>query len=235
MAYILAKPQEARLNDVADQVLARIGDMWPIADQEIKRYVVRLLEDFTAEKLHDVLSRPTAYTGRIKKKIQSLADAHAEQRFKELLQVGKISTEAHWRFTEKIVPGQLGKSIHNALYEREGSMNGFEERAISELGGLSNIACWHRNLGRGKGFSINGYSNNHYPDFILLTKSGKVIVLETKGDDRDNSDSAAKARLGKIWQDQCGPHVRYFMVFDQNRVEGAYTLADAKRLVGEVG
>ncbi|TXI80580.1 MAG: restriction endonuclease [Flavobacteriales bacterium] len=235
MAYILAKPAEARLNDVADQVLARIGDMWPIADQELKRYVVRLLEQFSTEQLHDVLQRPLAYTSRIRRKVQGLADAYAEQRFKEMLQVGKLRTEPQWRFSEKLVPGRLGPSIANSLYEREGEMNNFEARAISELGGLSNIACWHRNLGRGKGFSINGYSNNHYPDFILLTKSGKVIVLETKGDDRDNSDSAAKARLGKIWQDQCGPHVRYFMVFDQNRVEGAYTLADAKRLVGEVG
>jgi len=235
MAYILAKPQEARLNDVADQILARIGDMWPIADQEIKRYVVRLLEDFTAEKLHDVLQRPLAYTSRIRRKVQGLADAYAEQRFKEMLQVGKLRTEPQWRFPEKLVPGRLGPSIANSLYEREGEMNNFEARAISELGGLPNIACWHRNLGRGKGFSINGYSNNHYPDFILLTKSGKVIVLETKGDDRDNSDSAAKARLGKIWQEQCGADFRYFMVFDQNRVEGAYTLGDAKRLVGEVG
>lgn len=235
MAYILSKPAEARLKDVADQVLARIGDMWPIADQEIKKYVERLLEPFTTEQLHDVLQRPLAYTARIRRKVQGLADAYAEQRFKELLQVSKIRTEPQWRFPEKLVPGKLGPSIANSLYEREGEMNSFEAKAIAELGGLPNIACWHRNLGRGKGFAINGFSNNHYPDFILLTKSGKVIVIETKGDDRDNSDSAAKARLGKIWQDQCGPHFRYFMVFDQSRVEGAYTLADAKRLVGEVG
>jgi type III restriction enzyme len=235
MAWILAKPAEARLYDVADQVLARIGDMWPIPDQEIKKYVVRLLEDFSAEQLHDVLMRPTIYTGRIRKKVESLADAYAEQRFKELLQVGKITTADQWTFHERIIPGQLGKQISNALYVREGSMNGFEERAISELGALPNIACWHRNLGRGKGFSINGFANNHYPDFILLTKSGKVVIIETKGDDRDNSDSAAKARLGRIWQDQAGPDFRYFMVFDQSKVDGAYTLADAKRLVGEVG
>lgn len=235
MAYILAKPAEARLNDVADQVMARIGDLWPIADQEIKKYVVRLLEDFSAEQLHDVLTRPITYTGRIRKKVESLADAYAEQQFKDLLQVGRVITAEQWTFPERIIPGQLGKQISNALYEREGSMNGFEERAISELGALPNIACWHRNLGRGKGFSINGFANNHYPDFILLTKSGKVIVIETKGDDRDNSDSSAKARLGRIWQDQAGPAFRYFMVFDQSKVEGAYTLAEAKRLVAEVG
>ncbi|MCB0809420.1 MAG: DEAD/DEAH box helicase family protein [Flavobacteriales bacterium] len=235
MDYILAKPAEARLNDVADQILARIGNMWPIADQEIKKYVVRLLEPFTTEQLHDVLQRPLAYTGRIHKKVQALAEAAAEKNFKEMLQIGKIRTEPHWRFSERLVPGKLGPSIAISLYEREGDMNNYEARAITELGGLPNIACWHRNLGRSKGFSINGFSNNHYPDFILLTKSGKVIIIETKGDDRDNSDSAAKARLGRIWQDQCGPNFRYFMVFDQSKVDGAYTLSDAKRLVGEVG
>ena len=34
-------------------------------------------------------------------------------------------------------------------------------------------------------------------DFIIVTKKGNVILLETKGDDRDNSDSAAKNRLGR--------------------------------------
>ncbi len=234
VAYITAKPKEEQAQHVADQIVSRIGDMWPIADQEIKRYVTRLFEDFSAEQLRDVLARPLVYANRIKKKIQSLADAHAEQRFRDLLQVGKIRTEALWRLPERIIPGQLGKPISNSLYDREGSMNGFEERAISELGMLPNIACWHRNLGKNKGFPINGFSNNHYPDFILLTKTGKVILIETKGDDRDNSDSAAKARLGKCWQDQAGPNFRYFMVFDQLAVEGAYTLAKAKELVGEV-
>ncbi|MCB0787204.1 MAG: DEAD/DEAH box helicase family protein, partial [Flavobacteriales bacterium] len=144
MDYILAKPAEARLNDVADQVLARIGNMWPIADQEIKKYVVRLLEPFTTEQLHDVLQKPLAYTGRIRRKIQYLAETAAEKNFKEMLQTNKIRTEPQWRFPERLVPGKLGPSIANSLYEREGDMNKFEARAISELGGLPNIACWHR-------------------------------------------------------------------------------------------
>lgn len=232
--HILAKPREAQIGDVAAQVLQRIGDMWPIADQEITRYVERLLEDFNGERLRDVLARPLDYTNRIKAKVQSLADAHAERKFNEMLQVGKVRTGEIWPFHDRLVPGRLGPSIANSMYGREGHMNDFEARAISELGVLPNIACWHRNLGRGKGFAINGFKNNHYPDFILLTKSGKAVIVETKGDDRDNSDSAAKARLGRIWQDQAGPGFRYFMVFDQAKVEGAYTLADAKRLITEV-
>ena len=233
--YITAKPKEEQAHHVADQIVIRLGEMWPIPQPDIKGYVTRLFELFSAEQLRDVLARPKAYADRIKQKIQSLANTYAEKRFHELLQIGKVRTEPMWRFQERIVPGQLGKPISNSLYDREGSMNGFEETAISELGALPNIACWHRNIVKGQGFSINGFSNNHYPDFILLTKSGKTIVIETKGDDRDNSDSAAKARLGKIWQDQAGPNFRYFMVFNKQQVEGAYTLADAKRLVGEVG
>lgn len=234
MEYILAKPREAQVQDVADQVLMRIGDMWPIADQEIKKYVARLLENFDTERLRDVLARPLSYTRKIREKIQSLADEHAEQQFKDMLQVGKVRTEQNWHFPDRIIPGRLGKSIRNSLYEREGDMNTLEERAAAELGSLPNIVAWHRNLGRGKGFSLNGFKNNHYPDFILLTKGGRVILIETKGDDRDNSDSRAKARLGRIWQDQAGPGFRYFMVFGTIHVDGAYTLAEAKRLVAEV-
>ena len=90
----------------------------------------------------------------------------------------------------------LGASISKSLYEREGAMNNFETSFITEISSLPNIAFWHRNLGRGKGFAINGYSSNHYPDFIAYTTSGKIVVIETKGGDRDNTDSAMKCRLG---------------------------------------
>ena len=59
-------------------------------------------------------------------------------------------------------------------------MNGYEERVINEIGNMTNIAFWTRNIER-KGFRINGFVN-HYPDFIIQTKSGKTILLETKGE-----------------------------------------------------
>ena len=102
------------------------------------------------------------------------------------------------------MPGNLGSSIGNSLYEREGKMNGFEEKVIMDIGTSKNIAFWHRNLGRSKGFCINGFKSNHYPDFILFTKSGKIILLETKGDHLDGSNSAAKCRLGNAWEKLAG-------------------------------
>jgi type III restriction enzyme len=68
-----------------------------------------------------------------------------------------------------------------------------------------------------KQFRINGFLN-HYPDFIIQTKSNKTILLETKGDDRDNSDSEAKIRLGKAWENRAGKQgYKYFMVFDKKK------------------
>src|SRR5690606_38862951 len=110
-------------------------------------------------------------------------------------------------------------------------MNNFEERVIMEIGTSSNIAFWHRNLDRNKGFFINGFTSNHYPDFILQTKSGQTILLETKGDHLDNTDSEAKCRLGNEWERQAGQDFSYFMVFDKKPVAGAYTLDKAKELI----
>lgn len=106
-------------------------------------------------------------------------------------------------------------------------MNGLEQQFIMEISNAPNIAFWHRNLGRGKGFSLNGFKSNHYPDFILVTKTNKVIVVETKGSDRDNSDSAAKLRLGKAWEKCAGStKFKYFMIFDKNAINGAFNLEE---------
>ena len=75
-----------------------------------------------------------------------------------------------------------------------------------------------------KGFRLNGYIN-HYPDFMVMTKSGKLVLIEYKGDDRDNRESERKLKIGRKWQAQAGLNYRYFMVF-KNRdfgIDGAYT------------
>jgi type III restriction enzyme len=77
-------------------------------------------------------------------------------------------------------------------------------------------------------------SINHYPDFIVKTTSGKLIILEAKGDDRDNSDSIRKLKLGNAWEKQAGRQFRYFMVFDNKPIEGAHKLADAFGLLGQL-
>ncbi len=232
--YILAKPKENQVKDIAHQIVKLVGDMYPISDQEIRLYVERILNNLSAEQLQDILTRKYSYSEKIKAKIRSLADVYAENQFKDFITIGRITTQPKWKFSEIIVPGKLGPSIGNSLYEREGEMNNFEISVVTDISSLANIAFWHRNLGRGKGFAINGYKSNHYPDFIAVTKSGKILLLETKGDDRDNSDSAAKCRLGNKWAELVGNNFRYFMIFDRASVEGAYTLDKAKELIRQL-
>ena len=229
--YILAKPKENQITDITHQIMQIVGNMYPIPDQEIKVYVGRILKGMNTEQLRDILVRKWSYTDKIKSKIRLLSDSYAEGRFMDLIKSKKIKTKNSWKLGNEIVPGNLGSSIGNSLYEREGVMNNFEEKVIMEIGTSSNIAFWHRNLERGKGFYINGFKANHYPDFILQTKSGKTILIETKGDHLDNTDSAAKCRLGNEWEKQAGQNYAYFMIFDKKEIEGAFTLDKAKELI----
>jgi type III restriction enzyme len=158
-------------------------------------------------------------------------DQKAEENFNRWLQTGEVSAQPSWKFPATIVPGQEGPLITKSLYEREGSLNAFEHRVILGIASLENIVFWHRNLERGKGFAINGFKSNHYPDFLLLTRAGNLIVPETKGDHLDNSNSAAKIRLGATWANQAGPGFKYFMVFEKNNLDGAYTLEQFMGLV----
>ena len=232
--YILAKPKENQITDITHQMMQIIGNMYPIPDQEIKVYIGRVLNSMNTEQLRDILVRKWSYTDKIKSKIRQLSDSYAEGRFMDLLKSKKINTKANWKLGNEIVPGNTGSSIGNSLYEREGSMNGFEERVAMEIGTSSNVAFWHRNLERGKGFYINGFKANHYPDFIMQTKSGKTILIETKGDHLDGSDSEAKCRLGNEWERQAGNDFAYFMVFDKKEIKGAYTLDKAKELISKM-
>ncbi|MES2332058.1 MAG: DEAD/DEAH box helicase family protein [Bacteroidota bacterium] len=232
--YILAKPKENQIKDISHQLIQMVGDMYPISDPEIRTYIERILGGLTADQLQDILSRKYSYAAKIKERIRQHADAYAEGQFDDMVKTKKIQTEPVWRFPDMIVPGMLGSSITKSLYEREGDMNNFETTVIQDIASLPNIAFWHRNLGRGKGFSINGFKSNHYPDFIAVTTSGKVIIIETKGDDRDNSDSAAKCRLGNTWSDKAGDNYFYFMVFDKKDIPGAYNADKAKDLIKKV-
>lgn len=231
---ILAKPKENQVSDITFQIMKIIGDMYPIPDQEIKVYIKRILDGMTTEQLRELLTRKLSYTEKIKAKIKQLADTYAESRFLDLIKTKEIVTKDSWKLKPEIVPSKAGASIGNSLYEQEGDMNGFEQRIAMEIGTSSNIAFWHRNLERGKGFYLNGYKSNHYPDFIMQTKSGKTILIETKGDHLDGSESMAKCRLGNVWEQQAGQNFAYFMIFENKEVQGAFTLDKAKELIGKM-
>lgn len=227
MAYILDPAKKhSRVKNMTKHVMDMLGKMDPIKEGDIQKYINRILEDFNDEQFNDFASKKYSYTDKIKQKIKSLVEAHAEQKFKDFLDTDEVFVKPSYVFPESISPGETAKDITKSLYEKEGKLNGFEEQVINEIGNMNNIAFWTRNIEK-RGFCINGFVN-HYPDFIIQTKSGKTIVLETKG---DHLDAEQKIRLGSLWASKAGNNYRYFMVYERRVVTGAHTLENFLNLI----
>ena len=230
MTYILDPSRKySRVKNFTKRLMDLIGNMFPIPDKEIERYINRILEDFKDEQFSDLAANEYTYKDKIKFKIISLSEQFAEKKFKDFLDTDKVFIKPSFTLPKIISPGDTAKDITKSLYEKEGSMNGFEERVINEIGNMTNIAFWTRNIER-KGFRINGFVN-HYPDFIIQTKSGKTILLETKG---DHLDAEQKIRLGQLWASKAGNNYRYFMVYERRTVDGAYKLEDFLNIIKNI-
>ena len=229
---ILSGSRASQVRNVTARLTQLIGNLYPITDPEVRKYVERIVDVMSPEQIRDCLERDVAYVRKIKQKIGNLSNAHAIKQFSDMLDVDKIVVRPHFSLPEIILPSANAPALPNSLYTTEASMGSFEGRIINDIANLENLQWWHRNLSKGKGFRINGFLN-HYPDFILKTKSGKTIALETKGDDRDNTDSDLKLKLGKLWESKAGAAFKYMMVFDNNPIEGAERLADALKKLGQ--
>lgn len=230
MAYMLdPSRKESRVKNFTKRIMDIIGNMYPIPDKEIEKYINRILDDFKDEQFSDFANNEYTYTDKIKQKIRDLSEAFAEKKFKDFLDTDKVFIKPAFTLPNSISPGDTAKDITKSLYEKEGKMNDFEARVINEIANMQNIAFWTRNIER-KGFRINGFVN-HYPDFIIQTKSGKTVLLETKG---DHLDAEQKIRLGNLWASKAGNNYRYFMVYDRRTVDGAYKLEDFINIIKEI-
>ena len=190
---------------------------------EIEKYVCLVIANMTEDELAVIETSFTTYARKIKDKIDSLKDAYREKKFYKWLDSGMIICEDNYTFPQVITPSNANNSVPISLYESENdNLNNLEKEMRDIFPTIDNVEWWHRVIDR-KGFRINGFIN-HYPDFIVKMKSGRILLIETKGDDRDNSDSERKLKLGKRWASQAGTQYKYFMVFDRNPIEDAYTL-----------
>jgi type III restriction enzyme len=225
-SYLLALSPESQVMNLVSRLTELVGNMYPITDPEVKAYIRRVVTDMNAEQIRDCIERDVAYVRKIKQKITTLANAHALKTFTDMLDVDRIAMQPSFALPESITPSANASAVPKSLYVTEAAMGDFERRLINDVANLDSVQWWHRNGSRGKGFRINGFLN-HYPDFIVKTKAGRIIVLETKGDDRDNTDSELKLKLGKLWEAKAGRDYRYMMVFENNPIDGAERLADA--------
>ena len=236
---IKSQPPSGQITSIVARLFSLIGKntFYPIEDNDIRKYLTRIVEIMSTEQRADCLERDYAYVKAIKDKIQGLANEFAAKEFSNWLTTQKVKLQPSFALPATIAPSDNAPAITKSLYITERGMNGLEAPVIGKVAQLENVQWWHCNMERSKGFCINGFIN-HYPDFIVLTANKNIVVIETKGDDRDNSDSKEKLKLGKIWESQAnqiahetGYRYHYMMVFDSNPIDGALVVGDALKLV----
>ena len=222
----LAKlPQEQKIQKCTDLICGRLNRNNRYAAAEISAYVRRIVGGMTEDELAAMETAIPTYATKIQEKITGLEEQYRETQFYRWLDSGKLVCRDSYTLPPVITPAETTDAIPKTLYEAErNDMNDGEHELIDAVVALENVKWWHRIIER-KDFRLNGFIN-HYPDFMVMTKSGKLVLIEYKGDDRDNSDSERKLKLGRSWQAQCGANYRYFMVFKNREFEndGAYTL-----------
>ncbi|MCL2136815.1 MAG: DEAD/DEAH box helicase family protein [Coriobacteriia bacterium] len=217
-----SKAPEKRIQDCKDMIVSRLSKNNAVNDRDLRDYVERIVTGFSPEQLDDLQQSPYPYALKIEQKVNRLLTEHRKSNFELWLEQGRIRCEPLYSFPLSISPLQVVTTLPNSLYTAEEEMNGLERDVVWEIANLPNIKWWHRNIAR-KGFSINGYVNA-YPDIIAITYSGRLLMIEPKGDHLENEESRRKVEIGRAWQNAAGSQYRYYMVFRNKRlnVDGAY-------------
>ena len=152
----------------------------------------------------------------LRKGLDGVRSEFAEARFKSEVAAGRIQFRLridgqNWRMpfsVETTEPenarqlvsnsgGPLEKSLFSPVYEAE--LNGDERDVAVYLDAEKTLSWWHRNVARTQ-YGLQGWKRAKiYPDFIFAVQrsdaSKRVVVLETKGNQLDNLDTAYKREV----------------------------------------
>ena len=223
-AQLATKTTDDRINALLDMVTTQLDSKIDFCQKkEIKDYVVRVAQQLPAAERNQLsLEFLPSFVQCVRDKIDKLAKQHKKLAFNDKINQNAVVCKANYKLPQTIQPISAVTYIEKSLYAGEyDDMNQEELSLIQAIASKDNVKWWHRIKDR-KGFCINGFTN-HYPDFMVYTDKGNVVMVEYKGADRDGSDSQAKAELGRIWADNAGQKYKYFMVFlkDGDAVQGA--------------
>ena len=236
LSIMSAGNHEVKLTSITDNICKMLSKDDEIGAKDLKDYVNSILESKSDAELMTMANILPSVADRFKIKIKRLKNDYAAQRFKDISENGTLSVKPEYHFPKTI--SCASQAIYpKGLYEVEdGNMDKFEKQVIEKVANLDNVLFWHRNPSR-MGFKIDGYVNNHYPDFIVVTKKGQVALLETKGRQLDGSDSQYKVKIGRKWDALAGNHYHYFMVFpddDKDPLEDAMSESRLIRLLQDM-
>ena len=191
-----------------------------IADNQITDYLLSIFKNYSDIHISDIIAHKEMAVEIVKDRIEEFLFEYRKERVNKRRKMQRIKCVPKYVFPTSM-PVVKESHMAKGLYEREdGKITTFEYTVINKVANLPNVEWWHRNPTGKNGFCINGYIN-HYPDFIVKMNNGTIVIIETKGDDRDNSDSKNKLDLGLKWEADAGTGYKYFMVFEHNRIDDA--------------
>lgn len=229
------QPSDRKMRLCKDMIIKKLSKNNAINDRDLEVYVDRIIQNLTEEQLTDMEQTPGIYVLKINKKVNSLLNEYAKKMFYEWVEQDKISCQPSYKLPKEVSPTETIASIPKSLYNEEEKFDTeYERKVVMELSSLNNIKWWHRNMAR-KGFAING-AVNAYPDLMVRTESGKLLLIETKGDQLENSESREKAETGAKWAEMAGRMYKYYMVFETKNpgYNGAYSYEEFMRIVKEL-
>ena len=228
------KSTEDKIRLCKGMIHKQLSKMDMIDDHDLSAYIDRIVDDMDKDTLSALEKSPQGFAVRIRRYIEGLLEEHYEKQFTEWLEIGKIVCRPSYSLPAVIAPMKATTTYGKSLYSGEEEANGFEYGMVLALTGMPNIKWWHRNMSR-KGFVVNGFIN-HYPDFIVMTERGKIILIETKGDHLDNEQNRKKLTLSRKWQEKAGEPFRYYMVFQEKapELDGAYAFNRFLEMLGKL-
>lgn len=229
------QPSDRKMRLCKDMIIKKLSKNNAVNDRDLEVYVDRIIQNLTEDQLTDMEQTPGIYVLKINKKVNSLLNEYAKKMFYEWVEQDKISCQPSYKLPKEISPTETIASIPKSLYNEEEKFDTeYERKVVMELSSLNNIKWWHRNMAR-KGFAING-AVNAYPDLMVRTESGKLLLIETKGDQLENSESKEKAETGAKWAEMAGRMYKYYMVFETKNpgYNGAYSYEEFMRIVKEL-
>lgn len=225
---------DAQRHQAAGAIYERLKPINSIRDADLRNYIDRIAERFDTSDLASYAERPMAVAEKIRQKVLGLLEEHKVKTFYDDIEVNRIVLQRTYSLPPVIQPVHAVSTIGGSLYEAEEQMNNDEFELATQFTKIENIRWWHRNIER-KGFCLNG-PLNHYPDFIVMTRNDRVVLVELKGEHLKNDDSRRKLKLGKKWRELAGDTFRYYMVFNENvePLEDAITTPQLLKILEEI-
>jgi len=168
---------------------------------EVRTYIITAISGLSSKySVADLFQLKFSLRDKI---IQSLGvhlNSFAKAQFNRLIAEKRLALDLKEAYTigkTLEIYNPYPETFQRSLYDKVGKLNDEEYRLAKAIDDLSNVKWWFRNLDKG-GFYIQGYlPYSLNPDFILETNSGKIVVLEYKG--QYLADRAYKEEIGNIW------------------------------------